>query len=1184
MVQKKLIYLSIFLFLFYSNSFSQWQKLLKEGKDVDVKYLSESEREEYWKILNNRFKKANATRTRANARSIILSGNQVQTIIYDYGSISKPGLSAGQLIDLAWPKDPTKAMGYGYEFGPLVGAQVRDTSGHTIRVVDDGFISPSDGSYEPGTDVPWGWLPTPGYVDPNQSNIATFNAPDANLDGKPDSWPESWYNPVLRRYVWPAFLGNDATTPDEEAYWVMDDFQNFKPEQQVDGSGMGRYRPFPNDPSIGGLGLQMECRALQWNNPLAEDIVFFIYAVTNKSPKDLDTVYFGMFGDPHVGGANDYDDDWAGFITPWDYQYPLDARNMLYAYDQDGKAGSPFTGRKTGYFGYKFLESPTNSTNNQDDDGDGIIDESPYNDAGVYLSTASQILQGIANVEEYTKNYGAPKPRWSGDEDGDWDPKNDDVGQDGIPGTEDYGEGNGKPDQGEPNFGFRDVHESDNIGLTSFNAYLFGGENRPKNHKFIWQCFQPNLRDTTGNIVIEQKQDNVFIYGSGPFKLASGQMQRFSIALLFGEDLNDLVLNSITAQQIFRANYQFSQPPAKPIVKIVPGDGKVTLYWDSRAEDTYDPLSKEKDFEGYKIYRSLDYTFSDCFTITDANGNPFLGQPLIDQKGVKAQWDVINQYSGFAQIEYPQRGVKYWLGNNTGLVHMYVDTPVVNGKTYYYAVVAYDHGNVGTVNVPPSETQHEIKKDPVTGLLTFDVNTGVAVPGPKPINYVNPKLDNNLGQYAERVQGISTGTVKVLILNDTLVQNNKTYEISFNNDGTISYNIKDLSDFTDYFTGRDTLYSSLSNKNIVPGSVKVKELGGTAISSDDIIVDYTKGSIKAKRMNVLKTGTTYIATYQFYPVYQSTLLNSEDGNPVFDGLKVLVQNQQTSLNVAKSTWKSVKNSNLPYLVETAKSGTQKNFRGDFEIRWNNTNQDANGNWLNPGDSSVITKAVCPFTVWNVRDNKKANFFLSELSITRNNRWDPGETILLFDPDRPGNSFTTYQVTFYRKYDTLITKIDTVINGRDTTITKTTLKDISILPSSGDVFQIFSNKAFSNGDVYKFTTKAGYIDDAVAKDKLGDIFVVPNPYVMFGEGELPDPIATRRGERRIEFRNLPKKCTIRIYTLNGELVRTIEKDDLNSYATWNLLTYEGQSIAYGIYIYHVDAPGIGSKIGRFAVIK
>jgi len=36
--------------------------------------------------------------------------------------------------------------------------------------------------------------------------------------------------------------------------------------------------------------------------------------------------------------------------------------------------------------------------------------------------------------------------------------------------------------------------------------------------------------------------------------------------------------------------------------------------------------------------------------------------------------------------------------------------------------------------------------------------------------------------------------------------------------------------------------------------------------------------------------------------------------------------------------------------------------------------------------------------------------------------------------------------------------------------------------------------------------------------------------------------------------------------------------------WNLITQEGQEIAYGIYIYHVDAPGIGEKIGKFAVIK
>ena len=53
---------------------------------------------------------------------------------------------------------------------------------------------------------------------------------------------------------------------------------------------------------------------------------------------------------------------------------------------------------------------------------------------------------------------------------------------------------------------------------------------------------------------------------------------------------------------------------------------------------------------------------------------------------------------------------------------------------------------------------------------------------------------------------------------------------------------------------------------------------------------------------------------------------------------------------------------------------------------------------------------------------------------------------------------------------------------------------------------------------------------------------------------------------------------------GELVDTIEKDDNTNFATWDLLSYEGQRLAYGVYLYHVDVPGVGQKIGRFALIK
>ena len=37
-------------------------------------------------------------------------------------------------------------------------------------------------------------------------------------------------------------------------------------------------------------------------------------------------------------------------------------------------------------------------------------------------------------------------------------------------------------------------------------------------------------------------------------------------------------------------------------------------------------------------------------------------------------------------------------------------------------------------------------------------------------------------------------------------------------------------------------------------------------------------------------------------------------------------------------------------------------------------------------------------------------------------------------------------------------------------------------------------------------------------------------------------------------------------------------------SWDMLTKDGLEIAYGVYLYHVEAPGIGEKVGKFAVIK
>jgi len=82
------------------------------------------------------------------------------------------------------------------------------------------------------------------------------------------------------------------------------------------------------------------------------------------------------------------------------------------------------------------------------------------------------------------------------------------------------------------------------------------------------------------------------------------------------------------------------------------------------------------------------------------------------------------------------------------------------------------------------------------------------------------------------------------------------------------------------------------------------------------------------------------------------------------------------------------------------------------------------------------------------------------------------------------------------------------------------------------------------------------------------------------------IQTGRGERRMDFIHLPTRCTIRIYNVTGALIKTLEKVTGTEDGTlsWNLITEDGMDLAYGLYIYHVDAPGIGEYIGKFAVIK
>lgn len=119
-------------------------------------------------------------------------------------------------------------------------------------------------------------------------------------------------------------------------------------------------------------------------------------------------------------------------------------------------------------------------------------------------------------------------------------------------------------------------------------------------------------------------------------------------------------------------------------------------------------------------------------------------------------------------------------------------------------------------------------------------------------------------------------------------------------------------------------------------------------------------------------------------------------------------------------------------------------------------------------------------------------------------------------------------------------------------------------------------------LYRFKTSGLATENNVlttAENSLDLINVVPNPYYAFSGYE------TSRLDNRIKFINLPQSCTISIYNVGGVLVRKFRKDNDLTYLDWDLKNANNIPIAGGVYICHVDVPGVGEKVVKwFGVLR
>ena len=788
-----------------------------------------------------------------------------------------------------------------------------------------------------------------------------------------------------------------------------------------------------------------------------------------------------------------------------------------------------------------------------DNDGDGAVDEG--------------IDENIDEMIDERRNDGI-------DNDGDWRSSLDDVGLDGSGLTGDIGENDGVPTSGagtdfpgEPNIDATDVSESDQIGITNVQYTPAGGITfqSVSDQRLFFDFLVPGQFTLLQPGSALPSQDNDLYVSSGIFPLAAGQTESVSFAVIMGDvdygrpstdvagRYRDLLDKRQNAQEAYEADYRFAQAPICPSVEAVIGDGQVTLYWDNASESSFDtfiadlatPGLDPYDFEGYRVYRSTDPGFLDARQITDGFGNLSFLRPI-------AQFDLIDEYEGFHPV--PVNGTQFYLGSNTqdageaenGLSNVFVDDNVINGVTYYYAVTSYDFG-AAPANIPPSECAISITTAPDGSVQSTGPNVVVATPSQSAAGRVDeePSVD--------RVQGFGSGDISYEVIDPTALQDGHRYRITF----------------------RDTVVIGRRGTVVTQDTFRTKDVTLRDLTDNQTLFE------------------------------NSLVWTPELAAPITEGFRLDFDPVLfTTLDADSTAWESDEVQDLivrRFSFPGNPPGTR--FPSDYRIEIGE-----------PGVGQSVAFQIS-FGVPVTLPAKPTNFRIFKTVVGANGQ--PAEVPVPYAfLDGTGTGATPYGVgnaatnlfssarningTGVNDSDRIFLLEDVPGDGRDgLTPTWELLLDVSQaerrLPEPGDTGIVTTVKPFLSSDVFEFTVRAPQFDAELAESLLDQVRVVPNPYRGSSQFETANPFPTGRGQREIRFVNLPPRATVRIFTASGRLVKTLQLDQgsndavtpdmlLGGSLPWDLLNESQLEVSYGVYLYHVEAPGVGETTGTFAIIK
>lgn len=385
------------------------------------------------------------------------------------------------------------------------------------------------------------------------------------------------------------------------------------------------------------LGISVHQETYAWNFPFANFFVIFNYWIKNVNDKNIDSVYVGLWtdavvrntnitGNPRNGGTAFYNKGGNGYN---------DSIKIAYEFDAAGDLGF-----SDSYIGVLHCGSEPK-----------LPDKYPIS-----------LVDSIPSVNFVTWQFNAPETEF-------FAPQNDFDRYGKMRG---YFSGTSR---------WKDGITPQQIKTPSNRSILITNGHFPTiapgdsiNVVFAIVCAKKYGPDPA-NLDTEEQKTNLYINADWALRAYFGEDKNRNGILDPGEDLDS---NGKITRYILPA------PPAVPVVKVIPKDREVEIYWDKRAELSIDPISGKQDFEGYKIYRT-----QAGFDLTQG------GQDIFNSLVTLAQFDSagngVSFDTGFDFVEltdpvtFPGDTVQYY--------YKYKLTNLLNGWQYLFAVSAFDEGD-----------------------------------------------------------------------------------------------------------------------------------------------------------------------------------------------------------------------------------------------------------------------------------------------------------------------------------------------------------------------------------------------------------------------------------------------------------------------------------------------------------